>query len=116
MDQALPDSAVERRSLDRVSGYFLMRQRRGPAWDPEKRRREQAGWDDHVAFIEGLGDRIAVGGPVDDVDGEYVVLVVRAPDEHAARELFDEDPWMGSILQLDAVERWTLWIGAGRLD
>jgi hypothetical protein len=25
------------------------------------------------------------------------------------------DPWMGSILQIAAIERWTLWIGADRL-
>ena len=98
-----------------MSGYFLVRQARGPEWDPSKRRREQAGWDRHVAFVDGLGDRVVIGGPIDDVDGEFVVLVVRAEDEAAARALFDTDPWMGSILRIDTVERWTLWIGADRL-
>jgi hypothetical protein len=41
--------------------------------------------------------------------------VVRADDETAARAMFDADPWMGSILQIAAVERWTLWVGADRL-
>ena len=98
-----------------MGGYFLVRQGRGPAWDPSKGRREQAGWDEHVAFIDALGDRVAIGGPVGDVDGEFVVLVVRADDEDAARALLDADPWLGSILRLEAVERWNLWIGADRL-
>jgi uncharacterized protein YciI len=98
-----------------MSGYFLVRQARGPEWDPSKGRREQAGWDRHVAFVEGIGDRVMIGGPIGDVDGEFVVLVVRAEDEAAARALFDADPWMGSILRIDTVERWTLWIGADRL-
>jgi hypothetical protein len=32
-----------------------------------------------------------------------------------ARAMFKTDPWMGSILQIAAIERWTLWIGADRL-
>jgi hypothetical protein len=58
---------------------------------------------------------VVIGGPIGDVDGEFVVLVVRAEDETAARALFDTDPWMGSILRIDTVERCTLWIGADRL-
>jgi uncharacterized protein YciI len=98
-----------------VSGYFLVRQGRGPGWDASKGRREQAGWDEHAAFIDRLADRVVIGGPIDDVDGEFVLLLVRADDETDARAMFDGDPWIGSILQIAAVERWTLWIGADRL-
>jgi uncharacterized protein YciI len=98
-----------------VDGYFLVRQRRGLAWDASKRRREQAGWDRHAAFIDGLADRVVIGGPIDDVDGEFALLLVRAETEAGARAMFDTDPWMGSILQIAAVERWILWVGADRL-
>jgi hypothetical protein len=98
-----------------VDGYFLVRQRRGPAWDASKRRREQAGWDRHAAFIDVLADRVVIGGPIDDVDGEFALLLVRAETEAGARAMFDTDPWMGSILQIAAVERWILWVGADRL-
>jgi uncharacterized protein YciI len=98
-----------------VSALFLVRQRRGPAWDPAKGRREQAGWDRHAAFIDGLGERVVVGGPIDDVDGEFVLLLVRAADQADACGMFDADPWMGSVLEIASVERWTLWIGADRL-
>ena len=75
-----------------MSGYFLVRQGRGPEWDRSKGRREQAGWDRHAAFVDGLGDRVVIGGPIDDVDGESVVLLVRAEDENEARTMFDPDP------------------------
>jgi hypothetical protein len=70
-----------------VRDYCLVRQGRGPEWDRSKRRREQAGWDRHLAFVDGLG----------------------------ARTMFDADPWMGSILRIAAIERWNPWIGADRL-
>ena len=90
-----------------------MRQERGPEWDPARGRREQAGWDEHAAFIDRLvaAGRIVLGGPVGEIDGEHVVLVVRADGEAAARALFDDDPWIGRVLVIDSVEPWTLWIG-----
>jgi len=102
----------------RVSGHFLVRQARGPAWNPALRRREQAGWDEHAAFVDRLADegRVLLGGPVDLVDGEYAVLVVAAEDEAAARALFDPDPWRDGVLRTVGVERWNVWIGAERLS
>jgi uncharacterized protein YciI len=98
-----------------MSGHFLVRQARGPDWDPSVGRREQAGWERHAAFIDGLTDRVVLAGPLVEVDGEFVLLLVRAEDEAEARRLFDGDPWMGSILRIAAVERWIVWIGAERL-
>ncbi len=100
-----------------MAEYFLVRQRRGPAWDPARGRRQQAGWDEHAAFVERLTEagRILIGGPLDDVDGEYVALVVAAADEAGARELFAADPWLDGVLRIDSVERWSVWIGAERL-
>jgi uncharacterized protein YciI len=100
-----------------VSGHFLVRQARGPAWDPALARREQPGWDEHAAFVDRLTDegRVLLGGPVDDVDGEYALLVVIAEDEAGARAIFDADPWRDGVLRIVEVERWSLWIGAERL-
>ena len=94
--------------------HFLVRQARGPEWDPSLGRREQAGWDEHAAFIDRLAEdgRIVLAGPIGDVDGQYVVLVVQAAGEAEARAMFDGDPWMDRILRIDSVEPWTLWIGA----
>lgn len=98
-------------------GYFLVRQARGPNWDPSRGRRAQSGWDEHVAFIERLSEtgEIALGGPVGDVDGQHAVLVVRARSEDAVRAAFADDPWMDTILEIESVEPWTLWIGAEKI-
>ena len=92
---------------------YVIRQGRGPTWDPARGRREQAGWDGHAAFIDGLKEagRIVLGGPVGEIDGQHVVLVVRADSEEAARARFDGDPWTGAVLTIESVEPWTLWIG-----
>jgi uncharacterized protein YciI len=97
--------------------HFLVRQARGPAWDPGRPRREQAGWEEHVDFVDRLTaqGRIALGGPLDDVDGEYVMLVVVAADEEETRHIFDDDPWADGVLRIDRVERWNLWVCAERL-
>ena len=50
-----------------------------------------------------------------DVDGQHAVLVVRADSENDARAMFADDPWMDSILTIESVEPWTLWIGADSL-
>ena len=100
-----------------MPGCFLVRQARGPDWDPSRGRREQIGWDQHVAFIDALSEdgKIPLGGPIGHVDGEYVELVVCAPGEAEARALFADDPWMGSILEIESVEAWTLWVGASSM-
>jgi hypothetical protein len=47
-----------------VSGNFLVRQARGPAWDRARRRREQAGWEEHAEMMVGAERRGAGdGGP-----------------------------------------------------
>jgi uncharacterized protein YciI len=100
-----------------VADYFLVRQARGPEWDPLRGRREQAGWNDHAAFIDQLSEdgKIPLGGPVGDIDGEHAVLVVSAASEDDARAMFAGDPWAETILRIESVEPWTLWIGAGSL-
>jgi uncharacterized protein YciI len=100
-----------------MAGYFLVRQARGPAWDSSRGRCEQSGWDQHVAFIDRLSEdgMIPLGGPVGEIDGQHVVLVVHAASEDEARAMFADDPWMDSILRIESVEPWTLWIGADSL-
>jgi hypothetical protein len=47
-----------------VADFYLVEQGRGPAWDYSKRRREQAGWDEHAAFMDALTDEgvVVLGG------------------------------------------------------
>ena len=49
--------------------------------------------DTQSVFIDQLNDegKILLGGPIGDVDGQHVVLVVRASSEDEARALFADD-------------------------
>lgn len=60
----------------------------------------------------GVMPAVPLGGPIGDVDGQHAVLVVRAGSEDEARAMFADDPWMDSILRIESVEPWTLWVGA----
>jgi uncharacterized protein YciI len=97
-----------------VADYYLVRQARGPEWDPSRGRRDQPGWDAHVAFIDRLSEEgvIVLGGPIGDVDGRHVVLVVELDSEAEVHARFAEDPWIGSVLKIESVEPWSLWIRA----
>jgi uncharacterized protein YciI len=98
--------------------HFLVRQARGPAWDPARGRREQDGWKEHATFVDGLAEAgtLLLAGPLGEVDGLDVALVVLASSAEAAGELFVPDPWNETILRTVSVEPWTVWVGADRLS
>jgi uncharacterized protein YciI len=96
--------------------YFLVEYGRGPAWDHSRRRREQAGWEEHAAFMDALTDEgfAVLGGPIgeDDGEAENVLVVVAAADEATARARLDADPWLGRILTIASLRPWTIWLRA----
>jgi uncharacterized protein len=95
-----------------VADYFLVEQAKGPAWDHSRGRREQDGWDEHAAFMDGLVERgfVVLGGPIGEGDGENVLLVVDAPDEEAVRAGFAADPWLDGTLEIVSVRPWQTWL------
>jgi uncharacterized protein YciI len=97
-----------------VADYYLVRQARGPKWDHSRGRREQAGWDEHAAFMDALVDEgvVILGGPVGEVDGEHTMLVASVESEAAIRDSLADDPWAGTILKIESVEPWTVWLRA----
>ncbi len=99
--------------------YFLVTESRGPAWDVDRPRRQQSGFAEHAAFMDQLTEAgtILLGGPLgDDVDAGDVALVVRADDESEARERLAVDPWVGTVLTVADVQRWSLWLRPAGLD
>ena len=94
----------------RRMAMFAVTMVNGPAWDPAVRRREQAGWDEHATFMDGLvaDGRVILGGPVG--DGTDVLLVVDAADEDDLRSMFAADPWADRILRIGRIQPWTLWL------
>jgi uncharacterized protein YciI len=97
-----------------VSGYYLVELAKGPAWDHSKRRREQAGWEAHAAFMDSLAQEgtVILGGPVGEGDGEHSLLVVHSESEAAIRARLADDPWANRILAIDSVEPWSVWLRA----
>jgi uncharacterized protein YciI len=92
--------------------YFLVENAKGPTWDHSRARREQEGWDEHAAFMDGLVDEgfIALGGPIGEGDGENTLLVIEAEDETTVRARLAEDPWSGTILTIDSIRPWSVWL------
>ena len=71
--------------------------------------REQAGWDEHAAFMtelvsEGL---VILGGPIG--DGARVLLIVEADSAAAIHSRFAADPWTpAELLPIVSIEPWTV--------
>jgi len=90
--------------------YFLVTSVWGPSRDPSRGRREQDGWDEHAAFMDGLVEDgfVVLGGPVHD---EKAMLLVEAADEDEVRSRLAEDPWapMG-IVEIGELLPWTIWL------
>ena len=90
---------------------FAVRLVHGPGWDPSQPIRDQDGWDEHAAFMDGLaGDGFVIlGGPVG--DGEQALHVVEAADENDIRARLARDPWASAgLLQIATIEPWALWL------
>jgi hypothetical protein len=42
-------------------------------------------------------------------------LVMKAKDEKELRHRLSTDPWADSVLRIESVEPWAVWLGARRL-
>jgi len=91
--------------------YFVVTRVPGPAWDAARGMREQARWDDHAAFMDGLAEEgfVVLGGPVG--DGARFMHVVEAASAEEAAARFAADPWPEDMLRLASVEPWEILLG-----
>ena len=87
-----------------MTSYFLVELVAGPAWDPNRSRREQAGWTEHAAFMDRLVEDgfVVLGGPVGEGDGDHAILVVEADDVASVHLRLAPDPWDGTVLSAAA--------------
>jgi len=94
---------------------FAVRLVHGPGWDSSRQIRDQWGWAEHAAFMDGLvGDGLIIlGGPVG--DGEQTLHVVEAADESEIRSRLAADPWAeAGLLRIGTIEPWALWLDSRR--
>ena len=93
---------------------FAVSTAQGPNWDRARGTREQRFWEEHADFADRLVERgvILFGGPIASDDEEDIALVaVEAPDEDAARAVFDADPWtVHGVFRIKDVRAWSLWL------
>lgn len=97
-------------------GYFLVKRVHGRSWDASRLRREQAGWDEHAAFMDALVDKgvVVLGGPVGEGDGDYALLVMEVEDEAEARNWLAADPWGDDMLVTESIDPWSVFLRRGR--
>jgi uncharacterized protein YciI len=95
-----------------VADYYLVEQGPGPDWDPARGRREQAGWDEHAAFMDALAADgvIVLGGPTGERENGLVLLVADVDGEDEIRARLGEDPWSDTILRIVSVRPWSIWL------
>jgi uncharacterized protein YciI len=88
--------------------FHVVVRRSGPRWQPGKPLEEQSGWQEHAAFIDALVDDgfIVLGGPL--ADEERVVHAIEAESEDEISATLARDPWSGSHLVVETIERWTI--------
>jgi uncharacterized protein YciI len=88
--------------------FFVVQRRSGPEYDPSRSLEEQSDWPAHASFMDGLVDEgfVVLGGPL--ADEHRVVLVIEAESEEVVRATLARDPWSGTHLLVDAVDRWTI--------
>jgi len=93
--------------------YYLVTELPGPTWDRSRPRREQLGWDEHAAFVDGLAEQgvVVLGGPLGDPDFGPALLVVAAHSVEEVHEHLAADPWLDTILAVESVQRWSVWLG-----
>jgi uncharacterized protein len=94
--------------------YFAVIREPGARWDPARPLQEQAGWPEHLEFMNALAEDgfIVVGGPLS--DGRRALHIVNARSETEIRRRFDDDPWTAmKLLSIVSVEPWQALLGQG---
>jgi uncharacterized protein YciI len=97
-----------------VATFLVIRSQTGPAWRDSARLEEQSGWTEHAAYMNALADAgfFLFGGTTPD---RRAVFAIEAESEDEIRERLAHDPWHESHLLVEAIQPWTIRIGAERL-
>src|SRR5438105_14916261 len=96
-----------------MADSFLVTEVPGPQWDRARPRREQDGWDEHASFVDALVSEglVVLGGPLGDPDFGPALLVFHAESEDEIRRRLADDPWLDTILTVESIQRWSIWVG-----
>jgi uncharacterized protein YciI len=90
--------------------WFAVVRARGEGWDASVPMREQAGWDEHAAFMDGLAGEgvVVLGGPVGEGERQFL-LIFEAASAEEVEERLAADPWAPTRqLRIASIEPWTV--------
>jgi uncharacterized protein YciI len=90
-----------------VSHFVVRLARGGGSWDWSRPAWEQAGWDEHARFMDGLADSgfVVLAGPFD--GDREVLLIAEGATQEAVLTRLSADPWAETgMLSLVSIERW----------
>ena len=100
--------------------YYAVTRNAGPSWTDGKGAFEQAGVNDHAAFMNTLSEEgvILFAGPL--AGSEHgrirVLLIADAPGEADIHRRLADDPWeLTQRVVTTTVEPWNLLVGAHQL-
>jgi uncharacterized protein YciI len=88
---------------------WVIRVQRGGPWDWSRGMREQDGWDEHAAYMDGIFDEgwLLLAGPLE--GDRHTMWVVEAESEEEIRRRMQEDPWSkNGMLAPVSIERWDI--------
>ena len=94
---------------------LLVRFAAGPTWSDGGSPRDQAGWDEHAAFVDGLvaDGTLVMGGPLSDHTG--ALMLFEGVTEPQARELLATDPFVeNGVFVLAEILEWTIFADSVR--
>jgi uncharacterized protein YciI len=89
---------------------LVVRFRAGPTWASGSVR-EQPGWAEHAAFVDGLVESgaMVMGGPFADNSGSLVLL--EGVDAAEARRLLADDPFLhNGVFELVEIRAWNVFV------
>ena len=92
--------------------YFAVTREKGAGWDRSVRMREQAEWDGHAEFMEGLVEEgfVVLAGPLG--EGEKFLLIIEADSAEAVHAGLAPDPWTDlDLLRVAEVAPWRVLLG-----
>lgn len=98
-----------------MSRWFAVIRTRGPKWDFSRPMREQALWNEHATFTDGLEEAglIRLAGPLDDVDTcRDVLLIMRGDSPEALEARLSQDPWTpADMIHTTRISPWQVLVG-----
>jgi uncharacterized protein YciI len=96
-----------------MRSWYAVIRTRGPKWDHKTPMRQQASWQEHARFIDGLEAEglLCLAGPLE--GGDDVLLICGGDSPEAVEAKLAQDPWTrADMLHTTRISPWNVLVGA----